>query len=115
MKIYLAIPYSHQSAEVRKQRFRLANKYAAKYMNQGHIVFSPISHNHSIIMQEDLPRGWEFWEKRDRAFIEWCDILFVIMEPGWKTSTGVQAEIDIATEMNKTVVYIDSSNEQEVS
>ena len=106
MKIYLAIPYTHASAEIREQRFRLANKYAAKYMNQGHIVFSPISHSHTIAKQETLPVEWEFWKKQDKAFIEWCDVLVVVMADGWETSTGVQAEIEIARELVKAIVFI---------
>lgn len=42
--IYLAIPYSWNSTK----SFELANEIAANLMMDGHIVFSPISHSHSI-------------------------------------------------------------------
>lgn len=106
MKIYLACPYSHERLTTRIDRFYEANDYAAQLMKQGHIVFSPISHSHPIAIQCDLPGDFGFWEEFDRSFIEWCDQLFVVRLDGWKESIGVQAEIKIAKELGKKVMYI---------
>ena len=56
MKIYLAIPYSGMAEE----SFRIANEVSAKLMNEGHIVFSPISHSHPIAIAHNLPTDWIF-------------------------------------------------------
>jgi hypothetical protein len=43
-KIFLSINYTGME----EKSFRIANKYAAKLISEGHIVFSPISHSHPI-------------------------------------------------------------------
>ncbi len=106
-KIYLATPYSTNSnATIRVARFLAVNKMAACLMNKGFLVFSPISHTHPILLAGDLPKGWEFWEEYDRTFIEWCDKVYVFMQDGWKESVGLNAEIKIAKELGKPIIYI---------
>jgi Domain of unknown function (DUF1937) len=83
-------------------------------MNDGHIVFSPISHSHPIAVSNKLPGHWEFWKKFDESFIEWCDELHVICLHRHKdekydgalliqNSKGVQSEIGIARSLNKEI------------
>jgi len=107
MKIYLAIPYTGNE----NSSFIKANRIAAKLMNEGHIVFSPISHSHSIDSQCDLDKKWEFWKKQDESFIEWCDELYVVMLNGWKESVGVNAEMEIAKRLGKPIKYIEYKTE----
>jgi hypothetical protein len=76
-------------------------------MNEGNIVFSPISHSHHIAAQNDLENGWDYWKKFDESFIEWCDVVVVVMLNGWKKSKGVNAEINIALKDCKPVEYLD--------
>ena len=108
-RIYIAGPYSHPDAAVRLGRFRRLNDVSAAFMQspEVHVVFSPISMTHPIAEQHDLPLGWEFWERNDRAFISWCNILVVVKLDGWQESKGVAAEIAIAQEMGKEVVYLE--------
>jgi len=106
-KIYLAIPYTGCEEE----SFKVANKISAHLMNQGHIVFSPISMSHPIAMENDLPKGWEFWKQFDETFIDWCETLYVVVMNmyGYErldASTGVNAEIDIAIAKKKSIQYI---------
>jgi len=107
MKIYLAIPYSG----IEKISFEIANKIAGILMSEGHIVYSPISHSHSIAEVCDLPKDWAFWEKTDTSFIEWCDNLCVVHIHGLVESSkqliskskGVTAEIAIAKKLGKGI------------
>ena len=108
MKIYLATPYSHAKPTVRSARFRKINEVAARLMAAGLHVYSPISHTHPIAEAGDLPLGWDFWEQYDRHFIEWCDQLYVYCADGWKESKGVTAEIQIAEELGKPVVFMEA-------
>lgn len=41
--IYLASPYSHESAEVREARFHAVVEAAGVLMRAGHVVYSPIA------------------------------------------------------------------------
>ena len=106
-KIYLAVPYSDPDSRIRQKRFETVNKVAAALMNKGFLVFSPISHTHPIAEAGRLPLGWEFWKEYDESFIEWADEIHVLKLPGWKESTGVQAEISIAKRQGKPVNYIE--------
>lgn len=105
-KLYLAGPYSHPEESVRHERFVKLNVLSGLLMAQGNIVFSPISMTHPIATMCDLPLGFDFWEAQDRAFIEWCDALYVAMLPGWDESVGVEKEVRIAKEMGKPVDFL---------
>lgn len=102
MKIYLAIPYTGME----EYSFITANRVAGRLMNEGHLVFSPISHTHPIAVECDLPKGYDFWKDYDTTFIEWCDELHVVSLIGWSRSKGVTSEIEIAEGLDKPVHYI---------
>lgn len=107
MKIYLAIPYSGYE----DLSFLHANKVAGKLMRQGYLVFSPISHTHPIASQCNLPKGWDYWETFDKTFIQWSDALYISSFGNWKTSKGVQAEIEIAKSLNKRIHFMSKEEE----
>ena len=106
--IYLASPYSHPLPEVREARFRTVCRVAARLMSEGAIVFSPIAHSHPIAMAGQLPTDWTFWDRYDRAMLEASAELWVLQLDGWRTSTGVVAEIDIATHLGLPIQYIEA-------
>lgn len=103
---YLAVPYSHADPAIQRQRFEAANIAAGRLIQQGRVVFSPISHTHPIAERCELPRGWDYWERFDRTFLSRCDELIVLTLDGWETSQGVQAEIAIAREYGMSIVYL---------
>ena len=106
-KIYLCVPYSHALQEVRQVRFELVNKLAAQLMVKGNIVFSPISHGHSIAQAGSLPTDWKFWKQTSMSFISWADEVHVYMLEGWKESIGVTKEIEYARALQTPIFYID--------
>jgi nucleoside 2-deoxyribosyltransferase len=109
MKIYLAIPYSFNpelSAD-------LANKAAARLMQDGHVVFSPISHSHGIAdyLPPSLRTDSHWWMQQDLPFVDWADEVHVVVigELGHELieqSIGVQAEIKRAKQLGKPVHYV---------
>lgn len=115
-KIYLAIPYSG----LQEESFKIANQVAAQLMMEGHVVFSPISHSHSVSLENSLPGTWEFWIEQDKEFVKWADELYIIIIPNKTVDTnyllegiqlieksvGVQGEILIANEFNKPIKYV---------
>ncbi len=103
--MYLASPYSHVDPAVREQRFTIATRVAAQLIRAGHQVFSPISHSHPIAAN-GVPSDWTSWEAFDRRMLEACDELVVLMLDGWRESRGVQAEIDLAIEMDLPIRYL---------
>lgn len=106
-RIYLAIPYSKIDKEL---AYKVANIIAAQLINEGNIVFSPITHSHPLV-EYGLPNTWEFWEAQDRSFIEWCDEVHIIVlgKNGMEyieQSTGIQGEINLAHGYSKPIKYI---------
>lgn len=92
--IYLASPYSHPDPAVRQQRFEDVAKIAAKLMEEGKIVFCPITHTAPIEKYiDDKNNTHGFWLTQDFQFLKNCDTLMVAMLDGWEKSAGVQAEI----------------------
>lgn len=102
--IYLASPYSDPDPHVREARFRKVCAVASKLMRDGKHIFCPIAHTHPIALY-GLPKDWDFWEAYDREYLEFCTEMIVVTLPGWKESTGVQAEIKIMQELGKPIRY----------
>lgn len=94
--IYLASPYTHEDPAVMEERFQRVNKAAGVLLEQGHNIFSPISHFHPIAKAHNLPTEWEFWKRIDEIYISLSKQLWVLTQDGWKTSVGVNAEMEIA-------------------
>ena len=105
--VYLATPYSHPEPAVRQSRFEAANRAAAKLMNSGVKIFSPISHTHPIAEAGQLPLGWAYWQEYDRAILKCCHKIIVLKLAGWEQSKGVKGELDIAKELGLEIEYIE--------
>lgn len=103
--IYLASPYTHTDPAVREARFEAACQATAALVRCGQIVFCPVVHSHPLV-QFDLPIEWEYWERFDREHLARCDELVVLMLDGWRESRGVQAEIDLAIELDMPIRYL---------
>ena len=104
--VYLAVPYSHRSANVREIRFREANRISAGMMDAGILIFSPISHTHPIALAGKL----HLWERYDRAYLVVCRALVVLRLDGWQESKGVAAETKIMDELARPVYHLDPYN-----
>lgn len=99
--IYLAIPYTGQEDAA----YRFANRYAGMLMQEGHLVFSPISMCHSIAQVAKLPTDFSYWHEFDIHMLDRCDMLVVLMFDGWRESVGVTFEIKYAKETKMPVLY----------
>ena len=80
-------------------------------MARGEVVFSPFSHTLPIAEQCELPKGWEYWNKYDRAMLSQCVKVYVLTIDGWMESVGVAAELKIANELGLPVEYITEDGE----
>ena len=103
--IYLASPYSHPDPNVREQRYQAACRATAELLRSGEPAFSPIVHSH-VLVRFGLPGDWEFWQRSDRALLCRCQRLVVLTLDGWRESRGVQAEIDLAIELDLPIGYL---------
>lgn len=104
MLIYLASPYTHEDLSIVQERYEKAKEATATLIKRGFIVFSPIIHSHRL--DSSLPTTWDFWKTQDEEFIKKCDELWVLMLPGYNVSKGITAEILIARELKKPILYV---------
>ncbi len=109
--VYLATPYTHQDPEVRERRFRAVSRCAGWLLcHAGVLPFSPISMGHPILNEVSHIPGttfeWHFWAEFDTAMILKSEEFWVYCQDGWKTSTGVAAELKIVTEHDIPVRYV---------
>ena len=91
--VYLAAPYSHSDPKVIEERVSKINKKAAELMDEGYIVFSPISHSHPIADHVGNHQDHDFWLHQDLEFLNRVDHMMIFTLDGWDESFGIQEEI----------------------
>lgn len=104
--IYLASPYTSDQQNIQHERYHYACRAAAKLMQQGYVVFSPIAHSHGIAR---FIKGHDndFWMEQDLPFLDYADKVVVLTLPGWQESKGVKHEIAYAKALDIPIEYID--------
>jgi len=105
--IYLALPYMHENKFIMEFRAMVSDVIAADLMNQGKMVFAPISMCHHISVKYGLPGHWEFWKEMDEEFIKISGKVLVITLKGWQDSVGVNAEMELAKKYGVPIEFID--------
>jgi hypothetical protein len=74
-------------------------------MEEGKVVFAPISYTHPIEQHMMERQTHEFWMKQDYPFLVASCGVIVLMIDGWRESRGVQEEIKVASYLGKPIVY----------
>lgn len=111
--IYLACPFRHSDELVQRKRCAAAHYVAAKLSLAGKLVFSPLTHNETLIdIIEDQVPG-EQWMQFDLKIFSICTELYVIKMPDWEKSKGVDREIAYAKVKGLPVKMIDPPLEKE--
>lgn len=108
--IYLASPYSHPDPSVKQSRVIAVARVAGELINQGQLVFSPIAHGETIVLNNPgFGDDWQRWQFVSRGMIAKCDAFWIAMIEGWETSIGVAQEIQIANRYCKTISLINTT------
>jgi len=107
---YLASPYSDKSTAVQYDRYSMAVSAVAALVRNGCFVFSPIVHSHPVAMLSDMPGDYAYWQDFDEAMLRRCDRMIVLKLQGWRTSLGVQAEIEVAMRLGMNIEYMEVAN-----
>lgn len=105
--IYLASPYSHDSARIMEERYRNAAAFTSRMMRAGHVIFSPIVYGHQLAEAQSLPTDAQWWKEFNETIIRACSDMWVLRLAGWEYSKGVQMEIALANELNMPLYYKD--------
>lgn len=104
---YLASPYSHKSKILMHRRYLQALRCGANLTKLGFTLLEPIAMSHNQAKVADLPTGYEYWQSRDRQFIEVSAGVLVLNIDGWDSSRGVTDEIHYALSLGKPVYLLD--------
>ena len=113
VRVYLAVPYSHESDGVREFRFRKVTEAAFCLLERGYHVFSPITMGRPMTIfpsgkpMEGMIREFSFWKGQDFSFLRyWAEMLAVLPLQGWEESEGVRAEIEEARRLGLPVCLL---------
>lgn len=111
---YFASAYSVRTADGRPclaaetANFQLACIRAARLIEAGWLIFSPIAHSHPIhcayapfLAREEH----ELWYRLDHALIRTVPFRGIILAPEWGTSTGCVAEKILFEQLGRQVRY----------
>jgi len=113
---YFAHPYTCKDANGNyvsggeEANFRLCNIRAAKLIEKGYVIYSPISHTHPIHVSYPPFVGQnihEMWYKFDNENIRQIPFKGIILAPNWEKSSGCRAERNMFVEMERTIVLYD--------
>jgi hypothetical protein len=107
--VYLAGPYTHESLEVREQRFNAITNAAVFLIGRGYIVFSPVTMTHPIdivLAGRHNTLGTDFWVTFDEAFMNVCSEMAVLRIDGWEASSGLMRECHFFKERGRPVWYL---------
>ncbi len=107
MMIYLASPYTDQSAVVMQMRYSDALHATARFIKQGHMIYSPIVHFHPMAAMHDMPRDIDFWWEISKNMIKRADAVWVLRIAGWQNSIGIMREMELAKELGIPVTEVD--------
>lgn len=113
--VYIACPYSHQSRDIRKERFDDAAQYSSFLIKSGLIVYSPVIMRHNFSELFSLPYKFDYWKKTNTEFISMSLRVDILMMPMWENSYGLMNEFRIAAKYGSYVRFIDNETYSPVS
>ena len=98
---------------IMKYRWHMVSKQVVKIMQQGWVVFGPITHSHvawiKAGIKDDVQTDHEFWMSQDWWYVKRCDVMFVYNYKGG--SPGVEREIAWCRELQKPIIYLNKKGE----
>ena len=104
--LYLACPFSHHDETVQRQRYHLACRAAAKLLQSGIVVFSPLANSVPAVEIGGLELDHAGFLNIDLPILRRCDEMLVLCLEGWQQSRGVQQELGEAIAFQKPVTMI---------
>jgi hypothetical protein len=106
--VYMAGPYSRYPDKEKLMDAFMTT--AGKWMleHPGNHVVSPLYMHYSLKHVPGMSGDYNFFGDYSRNLLRRCDLVVVVMFPGWEESTGVRDEIATAEKCGIPVEYIDA-------
>lgn len=103
--VYVATPYSARPARAKWR----ADKKAADLILEGHLVYSPISHSHTIAdhMRQEHRTDHDLWMPQCLHWLAQCTKMVVVADDKKEVeeSVGCQMEIEFCKENGIPIEY----------
>ena len=100
MKVaYIVGPYRSKTVHGIVENIRRAEAIAIKYWQFGYAVICP--HKNTALFDGLAPD--HVWLDGDIEILKRCDV--IVMTPGWENSSGSKAELEIAKQLGKEIIY----------
>jgi nucleoside 2-deoxyribosyltransferase len=104
--IYVGTPYSKYPAGL-EEAFKESARIAARLLERGLRVYSPIAHTHPIAVYGKIdPLNHDIWLPFDRAIMDKSDAMIVAKMATWDMSKGIAYEIETFEAAGKPVYYL---------
>lgn len=104
---YLATPYKKYPRGP-EMAFIDAVRLAARLMQSGVHVYSPIAHGHPLSIHGGIPpNNYSVWNPPNFKMARRMDALIVGMLSGWDHSEGIAEEIHVFKADQKPIFYLD--------
>lgn len=112
--IYVASPYTHESPQVREDRYLQVGYYFIHLLSKKKFPYSPIVANHHIAKEFGLKHKAVDWMAYNFAMLSSASELHILMLDGWNESVGVLAEINFwrAARQGERIEYVAFSPEK---
>jgi hypothetical protein len=91
---------------MRFERHELICTIAGELMQQGHLIFCPVAHSHSISLISGPGIEWKYWAQFCLEMIRRTDELWIATISGWNDSHGISEEVAIAHALGKPVYLL---------
>lgn len=95
---YLGAPYTDPDPKIRAFRTKAVTQFCYDQLNEGRLVYSPLTHNVPIDRLGILG-DYLSWIDFDHGMLARLDGLIVLKLPGWERSKGLKAEMDMAEKL----------------
>ncbi len=103
---YLATPYSKYEQGIH-MAFVEASIFAARLLQKGVNVYSPIAHTHPLAIYGNIdPLDHSIWLNFDNTMLHLSEALIVVEMKGWEDSKGINYEVAYFRARNKPVYHL---------
>lgn len=103
---YLATCYRKHPGGL-EAAYVMACENTALLMKAGIDGFCPISHGHGPSIHGNMNKtDHALWMRIDKAFLQRCDGLIVLMSENWQLSDGIAEEITYMKSVGKPIIFM---------
>ena len=100
---YIAAPYWSENKETRVERRQLTIEYSMMMTERGVLNYSPLLYSDKYKNKKMVE---SYWLTHGLKMVKACDLMIILMLPGWEKSKGIKGEITEAERLKIPVRYV---------